>query len=218
MRIGGLPKTLLGAAVVFATTALTSTVAPAEPPPAAVVPCLPCHGRDRLHEKPQVPSILGQDAKYLFHQITAFQRVFAPRGSGFTRLERNHPVMSAEAPKVAREDIGAVANYFSRQACVNARDLDGGPSDPLPPPLLAKRCFLCHGEAGRSHHAFIPTLAGQRRTYLSAQLKSFRDTRWIDLTRPGQSRVHSMMTRQGMPLNDAQIDDLAAYFSSQNCR
>jgi len=26
------------------------------------------------------------------------------------------------------------------------------------------------------------------------------------------------MTRQGSYLNDAQIDDLAAYFSSQNCR
>jgi len=117
----------------------------------------------------------------------------------------------------------AVAHEVERMggraiACVNARDLDGGPSDPLPQPPLANRCFLCHGEAGRSRHVFIPTLAGQRRSYLSAQLKSFHDTRWIDLTRPGPSRVHSMMTRQGMPLNDAQIDDLAAYFSSQNCR
>lgn len=218
MRIGGLPKTLLGAAVVFAATALAATAAPAEQPLSAAVPCLSCHGRAHLHEKPQVPSILGQDAKYLIHQITAFQREFAPHGSGFTRLERKHPVMSAEAPKVEHEDIEAVADYFSRQACVNARDLDGGPSDPLPQPSLANRCFLCHGEAGRSRHVFIPTLAGQRRTYLSVQLKSFRDTRWIDLTRPGQSRVHSMMTRQGMPLDDAQIDGLAAYFASQSCR
>lgn len=218
MRIGGLAKTLLGVAVVFAATVLCGPAAPAEPPLAAAVPCLPCHGREHLHEKPQVPSILGQDVRYLIHQITAFQRDFCPSCSGFTRLERKHPVMSAEAPKVVHEDIEAVADYFSRQACVNARDLDGGPSDPLPQPPLANRCFLCHGEAGRSRHAFIPTLAGQRRTYLSAQLKSFRDTRWIDLTRPGQSRVHSMMTRQGQRLNDAEIDGLAAYFSSQPCR
>ncbi len=211
-------KSGLTAGGLLAAAFLNGPAASDEPPLSAAVPCLPCHGRAHLHEKPQVPSILGQDAKYLIHQITAFQREFAPRGGGFTRLERKHPVMSAEAPKVVHEDIEAVADYFFRQACVNARDLDGGPSDPLPPPPLAKRCFLCHGEAGRSHHAFIPTLAGQRRTYLSAQLKSFRDTRWIDLTRPGQSRVHSMMTRQGNYLNDAQIEDMAAYFSSQNCR
>tara|TARA_R110001592_G_scaffold87751_1_gene259001 strand:- start:2003 stop:2644 length:642 start_codon:yes stop_codon:yes gene_type:complete len=208
----------LTAGVLLAAAFLNGTAASDEPPLSAAVPCLPCHGRAHLHEKPQVPSILGQDAKYLIHQITAFQREFAPRGGGFTRLERKHPVMSAEAPKVVHEDIEAVADYFSRQACVNARDLDGGPSDPLPPPPLAKRCFLCHGEAGRSRHAFIPTLAGQRRTYLSVQLKSFRDTRWIDLTRPGQSRVHSMMTRQGSYLTDTQIGDLAAYFAGQSCR
>lgn len=217
MRVRGRTRGLLGAAV-FAAAALHATVAPAEPPLSAAVPCLPCHGPAQLHDRPQVPSILGQDAKYLIHQIVAFQREFAPRGSGFSRLERKHPVMSAEAPKIEHEDIEAVANYFSRQACVSARDLDGGPSDPLPQPPLANRCFLCHGEAGRSRHAFIPTLAGQRRSYLSAQLKSFRDTRWIDLTRPGQSRVHSMMTHQGMPLNDAQIEDMAAYFASQSCR
>ena len=165
-----------------------------------------------------VPSILGQDAKYLIHQITAFQRDFAPRAGGFTRLERKHPVMSNEAPHVAHEDIGKVALYFSRQACVNARDIDGGPSEPLPRPVMANRCFLCHGEAGRSHHVFIPKLAGQRLGYLRSQLKSFRDTRWIDLTRPGQSRVHSMMTRQGMPLSDAEIEDLSVYFSSEDCR
>ena len=217
MRLGRFLKGGLGAVVLLTAAILSGTAASEDPPPAAV-PCLRCHGPAHLAEKPRVPSILGQDAKYLIHQIAAFQREFVPRGSGFTRLERKHPVMNAQAPKVDHKDVGIVAGYFSRHACVNARDLDGGPSDPLPPPLLAKRCFLCHGEAGRSHHAFIPTLAGQRRTYLSAQLKSFRDTRWIDLTRPGQSRVHSMMTRQGMPLNDAQIDDLAAYFSSQNCR
>ena len=218
MRLGRLLKSGLTAGGLLAAAFLNGPAASDEPPLSAAVTCLPCHGRAHLHEKPQVPSILGQDVRYLIHQITAFLRDFCPSCSGFKRLERKHPVMSAEAPKVVHEDIEAVADYFSRQACVNARDLDGGPADPLPPTPLAKRCFLCHGEAGRSRHAFIPTLAGQRRAYLSAQLKSFRDTRWIDLTRPGPSRVHSMMTRQVSYLNDAQIEDMAAYFSSQNCR
>ncbi|MEP0338832.1 MAG: c-type cytochrome [Alphaproteobacteria bacterium] len=204
--------------MVLLTAAILSGTAASEDPPPAAVPCLRCHGPAHLAEKPRVPSILGQDAKYLIHQIAAFQREYVPRGSGFTRLERKHPVMNAQAPKVDHKDVGIVAGYFSRQACVNARDLDGGPSVPPPKPLLATRCFLCHGAAGHSRHTFIPTLAGQRQGYLRTQLLSFRDTHWIDLTRPGQSRVHSMMTRQGAYLTDAQIDDLAAYFAAQPCR
>jgi cytochrome c553 len=193
-------------------------IAAAEQPIAEAVPCLPCHGRKNLRDKPKVPSILGQDAHYLAHQIAAFQRDFAPRSGGFLRLERKHPVMSEQAPKIDQADIGKVAEWFSRQACVNARDLDGGPSESLQQPKLATRCFLCHGQQGRSHHAYIPSLAGQRQSYLTRQLLSFRDTRWSDLTRPGQSRTHNMMTRQGQSLNDEQIGELAAYFASLPCR
>lgn len=211
-------KALLCVAAVLVVAILSESAAVAEQVLAAAAPCLSCHGREGLVRKPGVPSIMGQDAKYLIHEIIAFQREFTPQGSGFTRLERKHPVMNAQAPKVKREDVAAVAYYFAGQPCINARDLDGGPAQSPPPPPEVRRCFVCHGEAGRSHHAFVPTLAGQRQGYLRAQLRSFRDTRWIDMTRPGKSRTHSMMTRQGAHLSDAQIDDLAAYFAGQSCR
>ena len=201
--------------------ALSSGGAPAvraETPLAEAVPCLPCHSRAGMRERPQVPSILGQDARYLIHQITAFQRQFAPRASGFLRLERKHPVMSTQAPKVAHADIGLVADHFASQACVNAWELDGGRTRPLPQPLLANRCFLCHGQAGRSRHAFVPSLAGQRRDYLRKQILSFRDTRRTDLSQKGAARVHNMMTRQGAQLTDEQVATLADYFASQPCR
>lgn len=218
MRFGKMLKGGLWIAVVLAGAVLSDRAAVAEQLLAAAAPCLSCHGPEGLARKPRVPSILGQDAKYLIHQITAFQREFAPRGSGFTRLERKHPVMNAQAPKIKRADVVAVAHYFADQPCINAHDLDGSPADPPPPPPQVQRCFVCHGEAGRSHHAFVPTLAGQRRDYLRVQLRSFRDTHWVDMTRPGRSRTHNMMTRQGAYLSDAQIDDLAAYFAGQSCR
>lgn len=188
-----------------------------EPLPQAV-PCLSCHGRANLAKLPEVPNILGQDAKYMMHQITAFQRQFVPGKTRFLRLERRHPVMNGEAPKVDRDDIQVVAEYFAAQACVSARDIDGGPSESLPPPKLAVRCSLCHGEGGRSRHAFIPSLAGQRMTYLRKQMQEFRDTKWEDFIDDDPARAHRMMTRQGTPLDDAQIDTLAHYFASLPCR
>ncbi|MAN81192.1 MAG: hypothetical protein CMM77_08790 [Rhodospirillaceae bacterium] len=218
MRFGKMLKGGGWVVVVLAVAVLSDTAAVAEPLLAAAAPCLSCHGRDQLVRKPGVPSILGLDAKYLIHQITAFQREFVPRGSGFTRLERKHPVMNAQAPKIKRADVAAVARYFAGRPCVSARDLDGGPAESPPPPPDVQRCFVCHGEAGRSHHAFVPSLAGQRRNYLRVQLQAFRDTHWVDMTRPGRSRTHNMMSRQGAYLTDAEIDDLAAYFAAQSCR
>ena len=192
--------------------------AKAAEPLAQAVPCLPCHSVAGMLKKPKVPSILGQDTKYLIHQITAFQRQFAPNSSSFLRLERKHPVMSQEAPKVEHEDIALVAEYFASQACVNAWQLDGNRTAPLPKPLLANRCFLCHGQGGRTTHAFVPSLAGQRHEYLQVQLVAFRDSMSEGPSRPGRYRAHRMMTRQGEKLTDAQIDELSAYFSSQRCR
>lgn len=207
------------AAVLLLTALAAAPVSAAEPPLPEAVPCLPCHGRENLANKPEVPSILGQDAKYLIHQIIAFQRDLCPTCQGFTRLDRRHPVMSERSHKVDKKDAETVAAYFRSQACVNAWELDGGATEPLAKPQIANTCFLCHGEAGRSRHAFIPTLAGQRRNYLRVQLRAFRDTKWSDRTRPVERyRVHNMMTRQGQRLNDAEIDGLAAYFSSQPCR
>ncbi len=210
---------MLAAALALAGfAAIGPAVHAAGEPLAQAVPCLPCHSRTNLAARPKVPNILGQDAKYLIHQISAFQRQFVAGKTRFLRLERRHPVMNREAPKLERDDIQVVAEYFAAQACVSARDIDGGPSESLPQPKLATRCFLCHGEGGRTHHAFVPSLAGQRMSYLRKQMQEFRDTKWEDFIDQGQARVHRMMTRQGLPLDDAQIDELAHYFASLPCR
>ena len=65
-------------------------------------------------------------------------------------------------------------------------------------------CAACHGANGISPNDMWPNLAGQKEGYLKAQLKAFRD---------GQ-RNNPMMAPMAAPLSDADIDDLAAYFSS----
>lgn len=64
-------------------------------------------------------------------------------------------------------------------------------------------CAGCHGAAGVSANPMWPNLAGQKEAYMVKQLKAFRDG----------TRVDPMMAPMAKPLSDADIDNLAAYFS-----
>ena len=68
----------------------------------------------------------------------------------------------------------------------------------------AAACASCHGAEGISANPLWPNLAGQKDAYLVKQLKAFRDG----------VRSDPMMSPMAKPLSDADIDNLAAYFSS----
>jgi cytochrome c553 len=65
-------------------------------------------------------------------------------------------------------------------------------------------CVACHGPAGVSMNDLWPNLAGQKKAYLIKQIKAFRDGERTDM----------MMAPMVKPLTDADIEDLATYFSS----
>jgi cytochrome c553 len=68
----------------------------------------------------------------------------------------------------------------------------------------AAACAMCHGPAGIAVAPDTPNLAGQPASYLTEQLKAYRDG----------SRKHEIMTLMAKPLSDADIANLAAWFSS----
>ena len=68
----------------------------------------------------------------------------------------------------------------------------------------AASCSGCHGANGISANPLWPNLAGQKEAYLVKQLKAFRDG----------ARSDPMMTPMAKPLSGADIENLAAYFSS----
>ena len=68
----------------------------------------------------------------------------------------------------------------------------------------AAACAMCHGPQGIAVAPDTPNLAGQPASYLSEQLKAYR----------GGTRKHEIMTLMAKPLSDADIDNLAAWFSS----
>lgn len=73
------------------------------------------------------------------------------------------------------------------------------------PPSRLGLCAACHGETGQAHMPGVPNLAGQRLDYLRDALQQYRD---------GRRNVPVMRAAIG-PLNDAELDALARWYSAQ---
>ena len=68
----------------------------------------------------------------------------------------------------------------------------------------AQACQVCHGPLGMSVAPDAPNLAGQPAAYLAAQLRAYQSGK----------REHEVMSLMAKPLSAAEIDNLAAWFSS----
>jgi cytochrome c553 len=66
-------------------------------------------------------------------------------------------------------------------------------------------CASCHGEDGNSMMPSFPKLAQQNASYLIKQLQAFKDG----------SRSDPVMSGMAMAVNDADMADIAAFYSSQ---
>ena len=78
---------------------------------------------------------------------------------------------------------------------------EGG--DPAAGKAKAGLCAACHGPAGISVNPLWPSLAGQQREYLAAQIRAFRDG----------VRVEATMQPFVQNLSDRDVEDLAAYYA-----
>lgn len=68
----------------------------------------------------------------------------------------------------------------------------------------AQMCTVCHGPIGMAVAPETPNLAGQPPGYLASQLRHYRDG----------SRKHEVMSIMARSLTDADIANLAAWFST----
>ncbi len=68
----------------------------------------------------------------------------------------------------------------------------------------AAACAACHGANGISANPIWPNLAGQKGPYIVAQLKAFKSG----------ARKNAIMQPMAGGLSDADMENLAAYYSS----
>ena len=77
--------------------------------------------------------------------------------------------------------------------------------DPAAGQKLSQACVACHGPDGNSPSPEFPKIAGQHYDYLLRVLKDYKSG----------SRKNPIMAPMGANLTTRDMEDLAAYFSSQ---
>jgi cytochrome c553 len=164
--------------------------------------CASCHGAAGMSAMPTIPNLAGQHADFIVDALKAFKQ-----GT------RKSDMMSPMAAGLNEEDIRNVAAYFSKFPCKSA---GGDRAKALLGKDKAANCAACHsvgglygnGAPGVSGMPSWPNLAGQNADYLGGALKAFQDG----------SRAHPVMTSIAKTLSGDDIDHIAAYYASQQCK
>jgi cytochrome c553 len=159
---------------------------------AAVAACAGCHGELGVSAVPATPSLAGQDAQYLAAALGAY------KSAG--RSDETMKGIAATLDDAAMKNVAAYYSSLQPQS-PNVRK-------PLATAEWAERCDRCHGTNGNSTDPRLPALAGQREDYLQPVLQAYR----------AGKRKSSAMSAMSAGLSDADIDNLAAYYSHQKAR
>lgn len=149
--------------------------------------CGGCHGLKGHSGDTKTPSLAGQDADYLLTALRAYRD-----GS------RSHEAMRAAVAVAHDTDLQHLAAFYAAQAPQRAAE------QATPTHELASLCDKCHGPGAANPAMVVPLLEGQSAVYMVSALKAYREGK-----RP-QSAMHAM----GMPLSDADIQSIAAYYAA----
>ena len=156
---------------------------------AAAAACAGCHGAQGVSTNPAIPSLAGQDARYLAAAIR-----------GYKDGSRDDATMKG---LVASLDDGV----FNDLAAFYASQQPQPPNvrKPLTTAEWAQRCDRCHGVNGNSTDPRSPALAGQRLDYLSKVLQAYRTG----------VRKSPEMAAMSAVLSEDDVEKLAAYYARQ---
>ena len=156
--------------------------------------CVACHGPAGNSAIPTTPALSGQPKQFIVSAL--FQ---------FREGKRKNDQMSPFAASLSNADMNDLAAYFSSQAIVQ---------EPARPSVsnaaegrrlsTQNNCVACHAAnlMGQQH---IPRLAGQRKEYLAAQLRSFKAST--------RGELDGVMTSAAQSLSEQDMDVLAEYLS-----
>ena len=173
--------------------------------------CVACHGPRGVSRDPLIPNLAGQNEGYLARQLAEFRRQPEVHPATYGAGRRDDPVMTVQAWTLSDEDIANLAAYFNGLWCGRR---SGEPGAEMP--AAAQRCLACHGRESIEANHMIPNLAAQKAGYLAKQLRSFRATA-IEDAQAVASRQHPIMSDEALALTEAEIDQVAQYFSTRSC-
>ncbi|MGE5095032.1 MAG: c-type cytochrome [Betaproteobacteria bacterium] len=174
--------------------AIASQSSPYDQGKAVAEQCSSCHGNDGNATTAGIPSLAGQQPRYLVAAINEY-----------LNGERKTTPMHAKLRGISRIDIENVSLYFASQAPATRTTSARG--DPKAGEPLSSVCGGCHGMQGVSADSATPSLAGQDEQYLVESIKAYRT-----------SRKRENMRTYVQGLSDKDIGDIAAFYAVQKSR
>jgi cytochrome c553 len=169
--------------------------------------CAACHNADGNSTVAANPKLAGQNADYLYKQMTNFKSIDGKQP------ERVNAIMNGMIAPFNDEQLRDLSAYFSSQKqkgeISKNRDTvalgqkifrSGNMAKGLP------ACAGCHGPTGAGIPAQYPRIGGQFAEYIEAQLKSFQsETRAND--------PNKMMRMVAIKMTDVEIKAVSDYIA-----
>jgi len=187
------PAALLPA-VLFLAAVLLPPSAPAQTIDEKAQLCAGCHGEKGVPPQKIWPVIWGQQQGYLYLQLRDFK-------SG----ARKDDVMSPIAESLSREDMMALALYFSQKPWPDLQQprADREVAARALTAINSIVCASCH-QSGFLGDSTQPRLAGQPREYLQKSMLDFRNK-----TRGNNPGMSDLM----LAISEQDVADCAAYLA-----
>ena len=188
--------------VALATLLVAASLVNAQTPPAAdgdvqskAQVCVACHGPNGNSKDPQYPVLAGQNARYIYLQLQDFKEG-----------RRKDAQMTPMAQPLTREDMLALADYYSKQKqTATAFKADAAKVAAGKKKSDEVLCPMCHlGQfVGQNE---IPRVAGQHYAYVKKQLQDFKAKR--------RTNDAGNMTSVAATLSDDDIENLSQYIAN----
>ena len=168
--------------------------------------CIACHGEVGNSDDPEWPNLAGQNARYHFEQLQAFQE----------GEHRYNAQMEGQVAGLSEQDMKDLAVYYEQQEheVMGAGDdreelvergeqiyMGGIPQEGV------AACIACHGPRGEGNPAAgYPVVGGQWAAYLREQLHDYRD---------GERSTdrEEMMRSLAKDMSDEDIEAVAEYMA-----
>jgi len=163
--------------------------------PAKAEVCFSCHGPNGNSVMPEIPSLAGQNARYIYLELRDFKEG-----------RRDNPMMTPMTMELSKDDMRELGDYFSKQTLTDKKFK----ADPDKAKLGQAKadetlCAMCHLGEFRGQNE-IPKVAGQNYDYVVKTLHAFKDK-----TRTNDA---GNMTSVAGTLNDTDIENLGHYIAS----
>lgn len=127
--------------------------------------CATCHGEAGIPQEKDTPIIWGQSFYYLYVQL-----------KDYNAGRRTNEIMNAIASDMSRDEMKALAQYFSAQPWPEI-DHEATPEqiERARPAAIAAACPACHFDTYLGNNSDTPRVAGQQQAYLERTLLELKN-------------------------------------------